>query len=110
MPVFDPHEIVNLNNYQKSGMFHPFTCPNRQDGNHRNIFGDKGALVATVDGWICPFCNYTQNWAYEFMKNYKEIENKEPSELLEQGQRYLDKKEKEIIEKARKKSGKIIED
>lgn len=23
----------------------------------------EGRLVATADGWICPFCNYKQSWA-----------------------------------------------
>lgn len=23
-------------------------------------------LVATVNGWICPTCDYTQNWAHAF--------------------------------------------
>lgn len=23
-------------------------------------------LVATLDGWICPTCDYTQNWAHAF--------------------------------------------
>lgn len=24
-------------------------------------------LVATVNGWICPTCDYTQNWCHEAM-------------------------------------------
>ena len=24
------------------------------------------ALVATVNGWICPTCDYTQDWAHAF--------------------------------------------
>jgi hypothetical protein len=24
-------------------------------------------LIATEGGWICPVCDYTQNWAHNFM-------------------------------------------
>jgi len=40
---------------------HPYTCGNRSD--HPEVAGDKGVLVPTVRGWICPFCDYTQDWA-----------------------------------------------
>lgn len=46
---------------------HPFTCANRSD--HPVVAGDRGVLVPTVRGWICPFCDYTQDWAHDFMKN-----------------------------------------
>lgn len=60
-------EIDRLNRSQTKGEFHPFTCPNRSDGEHREFNGDKGALVATRRGWICPWCDYTQGWAHGFM-------------------------------------------
>lgn len=65
-PVFTPDEVVNLDAYQRQGHFHPFTCPNR-DRDHRVMGGDLGALIPTVRGWICPFCDFTQNWAHDFM-------------------------------------------
>ena len=58
-------EVFNLNHNQNRGVVHPFTCPNRDDGEHREFNGDLGALVATRRGWICPWCNYTQDWAHE---------------------------------------------
>lgn len=75
--VFDAQAVVNLWRHQfgphQTDPFapdyfpaHPFTCPNR--GDHPHMAGDKGVLVPTVRGWICPFCNYTQNWAHEPMK------------------------------------------
>ncbi|WP_028164139.1 hypothetical protein [Bradyrhizobium elkanii] len=67
MSAFTPDEVVNLDFYQRHGNFHPFTCPNRNDGNHRIVGGDLGALFPTVRGWICPFCDYTQQWAHGFM-------------------------------------------
>lgn len=70
----NPNEVVHLAQHQMGdhknpfARMHPFTCVNRGDGNHRDIYGDLGALIPTVRGWICPFCDYTQNWAHEFMK------------------------------------------
>ena len=52
---FTEEQVKYLNEYQKSGRFHPFTCECRED------------LIATVNGWICSKCNYTQDWAHEFM-------------------------------------------
>ncbi|MHC2418203.1 hypothetical protein ACVMB2_002055 [Sinorhizobium meliloti] len=66
--VFTADEVVNLGKHQTGGQFHPFTCANRGDGNHRAAYGDLGALIATVRGWICPFCDYTQDWAHGFTK------------------------------------------
>jgi hypothetical protein len=43
---------------------HPYTCGNRSD--HPDMAGDKGVLVPTVHGWICPFCDYKQDWAHGF--------------------------------------------
>jgi hypothetical protein len=65
-PPWTPREVTKLNEYQNSGYMHPFTCPNRGDG-HGQFNGDLGALVATVRGWICPYCDYTQDWAHDFM-------------------------------------------
>jgi hypothetical protein len=49
---------------QFDGKYHPFTCANRSDGKHEIIGNDLGTLIPTVNGWICPFCEYTQSWAY----------------------------------------------
>lgn len=66
---FTVAQVVNLDAYQQSWRFHPFTCPNRGDGKHGTNAVDLGALVPTtsVHGWICPYCDYTQNWAHAFM-------------------------------------------
>lgn len=64
---FSADQVVALADWQQRGVVHPFTCPNRGDGRHRDLYGDLGALVPTVRGWICPFCDYTQNWAHDFM-------------------------------------------
>jgi hypothetical protein len=65
--TFTPDEVVNLDDHQRNDRLHPFTCPNHNDENHR----DKMNLIPTVRGWICPFCDYTQNWAHNFMKEKK---------------------------------------
>lgn len=69
--IFTPEEVVNLNNYQRDRIMHPFTCGQRSDSPHPLWDGDNGVLVATVRGWICPFCDYTQHWAHSFMKDFK---------------------------------------
>ena len=61
--VFQPEEVECLNNFQRSGAMHPFTCPN----NHPS----PKDLLATVFGWVCPCCEYTQGWAHDFMKEYE---------------------------------------
>jgi len=58
-----PEEVAKLNAWQACGWVHEFTCPNRGDENHKDDIG----LTATVHGWICPHCDYTQNWAHDFM-------------------------------------------
>lgn len=53
-----PEQVTRLNAFQRVGWFHPFTCG--MNTGHR-------VLVATPDGWVCPDCAYTQNWAHAFM-------------------------------------------
>ena len=68
-------EVVVMNNYQMTSFCHPYTCPNRGDGNHRVWNGDLGALVATVGGWICIWCDYVQeNTDAGIFRIVKEIE------------------------------------
>lgn len=66
-PPWTPEQVEALNGYQAAGRFHPFTCARRGEGGHQIRHGDLGVLVATADGWICPDCDYTQDWAHEFM-------------------------------------------
>lgn len=63
---FTLRQVEALNRYQQSGAFHPFTCRNRGDGRHRTTI-DLGVLEATRAGWVCPDCEYRQNWAHDFM-------------------------------------------
>ena len=71
MAPFSPDEVQRLNEWQTQtnpGLKgHPFTCPNRYDTPHRQAGGDLGILIATEDGWVCPDCDYTQDWAHLLM-------------------------------------------
>lgn len=55
---FTDEQVQRLNEYQNQGVFHPFTCGN---------MSCREILAATNNGWVCPKCDYTQNWAHEFM-------------------------------------------
>lgn len=54
------HELVSvLNAHQHCRDLHPYTC----GSGHRKEHPDgEGVLVATVDGWECPHCDYRQDW------------------------------------------------
>jgi len=62
---FTPEQVLALVAYQRNPFFHPFTCANR--GDHPELDGDKGILIPMVNGWICQFCDYKQDWAHDFM-------------------------------------------
>lgn len=57
-------EVSALTRWQ-SGPSHPFTCPHRST-DHRTTT-DLGVLLATEQGWVCPDCDYRQDWAHRFM-------------------------------------------
>jgi hypothetical protein len=58
MKPFTPDQVEWLNRFQNDGRFHPFTC---------GCDGCRSVLVATEEGWVCPDCDYTQDWAHGFM-------------------------------------------
>ena len=68
---FDASACDRLNQFQvrvNAGFQgHPFTCANRSDGKHGEEGGDLGVLIATEQGWVCPHCEYTQQWAHPAM-------------------------------------------
>ena len=66
--VFTPEQVERMNAHQTEGFTHGFTCKNRGDGNHGYANGDLGGLVATVRGWVCAYCDYSQDWAHDFQK------------------------------------------
>ena len=96
---FSKDQVDNLNSFQSSRIFHPYTCGNDGDFNHimyefRSLYGDRNyeeyiieeknkgvpfpeaqftetKLIATEGGWICPVCDYKQNWAHDFSASKK---------------------------------------
>jgi hypothetical protein len=67
--VFTADEVKSLNAFQRAGVRHPFVCcKNNRDANHLD---GEGVLVATEHGWICLYCDYTQDWARSSMKNWR---------------------------------------
>ena len=75
--VWTPEQVKNLEEYQRSGAMHPFTCANRGklDQPHFDNGIDLGVLTPTIRGWICQCCDYTQNWAHDFMLNGEAVKN-----------------------------------
>lgn len=53
---FTPEQVAALNIFQQSTQFHPYTC----------LFHSNTSLIATIDGWSCPHCDYRQTWAHSF--------------------------------------------
>lgn len=73
-----PEQVDALNKYQHNRSWHPYTCSNRGDGNHRmDGLHDLGILIATADGWICPYCEYTQSWAHKFTMDIAETSSRD---------------------------------
>lgn len=62
---FTPEQVIALDHWQNNRLGHPFTCACRDEHPAHN--GEKGLLIPTVRGWICQFCDYTQDWAHSFM-------------------------------------------
>lgn len=67
-----PQEIIDmLNLRQKDNRYHPYTCGTEDCGKWvtcKNLAGEdhevffRSELIATENGWICPNCDYTQDW------------------------------------------------
>lgn len=55
-------QINSLNAYQLSGVCHPYTCGGGSRKDDRHLDGE-GVLIATPDGWMCPYCDYRQEFA-----------------------------------------------
>jgi hypothetical protein len=64
---FTDEQVQKLNEYQNLGIVHEFTCGNDHNGERK--------LIAKNDGWICPTCDYKQDWCYSFMFDIKGIKD-----------------------------------
>lgn len=77
---FTDEQVICINDYQKFGKFHPFTCCSpeeisectRKRENHTEGEYEKndGLLLASNNGLTCPCGKYTQDWCYEFMAKF----------------------------------------
>ena len=66
MKNWTPEQVEQLNRLQRGELYgHPYTCPNRSLSPHHDNGNDKGCLLATTGGWVCPDCGYTQDWFHE---------------------------------------------
>lgn len=56
--------IEELNEQQKSGLVHPYTCDRKHKDCETKIlprdYSKDGILIATEDGWICPCGKYKE--------------------------------------------------
>jgi hypothetical protein len=64
---FNSEQVAHINEFQREGYMHPFTCPGAHSG-ERN-------LVATKDGLHCPSCDYRQFWVHSFMADGAAVAN-----------------------------------
>ncbi len=70
MAPFTPKQVENINKYQACDWAHPFTCCSSTSSGERCdrlAQPNEGALMAAVDGLICPCGKYTQFWVHSFM-------------------------------------------
>lgn len=66
MAVFTADQVKSLNAFQSAEVMHPFTC--------FGTFRDERCgemLIATEAGWVCRRCDYTQDWAHDFMTDWQ---------------------------------------
>lgn len=60
------HEVYLLNQNQKDGKIHPYTCDRISPKCETKISpkdpNKDGILIATKEGWICPCGEYKQDW------------------------------------------------
>lgn len=53
-PEWTDEQIAALAAHQADDRFHPYTCGNNSDH----------ILEPTRQGWVCPHCDYRQDWAW----------------------------------------------
>lgn len=59
---FSAEQIAALNDYQYWNS-KPLTCKNGHKHPPMYALGAQGMMVATQRGFICPYCDHTQDWA-----------------------------------------------
>ena len=59
-------QVAELQRHQNLGIFHPYTCGTKGCKTKDEYHGNS-ILIPTEYGWICPNCDYTQDWAHASM-------------------------------------------
>lgn len=105
--VFTPQEVHSLNEYQNHGVMHPFTCGGGQRTEHPD---GEGILMATTQGWVCPYCDYRQDWAHESMKNgnWKKTGAYRAMQMLHERARVYAELDEEMMRALRDLSGEVL--
>ena len=61
-------QTVALWRYQFRGDLHAFTCANRSSPDHPTEPPEgECELIPTIRGWVCRWCDYTQDWVWAWM-------------------------------------------
>jgi hypothetical protein len=80
---FTAAQVEQLNRYQQLGMMHAFTCGTKEKHHaahpalRKPVIEKDCDLIATTAGWVCPCCDYTQNWAHGFMADKEQLDKME---------------------------------
>lgn len=74
--------IDALNAQQCSRLVHPYTCGNRDAASMALHLDGEGILVATPDGWVCPYCDYRQPLAgFSLLSSSSHAPSDSPSDV-----------------------------
>jgi len=64
---FTQDQVDALTRFQQGRWMHPFTCPNRSNYDHADIWGDRGTLVPQQQAMTCVNCGFFQLWVHAYM-------------------------------------------
>lgn len=83
---FTPEQVEQLNRFQQLEYMHPFTCGTKEKHKahpalRTPVVEPDCNLVATEAGWVCPCCDYTQNWAHAFMADKQQLDDMDLSHV-----------------------------
>ena len=71
---FTEEQVAALNAAQANPNLHPYTCGSGRRTDAAHLDGE-GVLVATKTGWVCPYCDYRQDWCHTLLTDRNELKN-----------------------------------
>ncbi len=100
--MIEQDKLSELNAFQKSGRFHPYTCDRNHAECEVNItprdYSKDGILIATSEGWVCPCGKYTQPISQRTFENIPEPndlsilqQNQSPEQRIEELESMLER-------------------